>query len=85
MEIPDAKAAVENEWRKLKKILAWHLTNVKNKSEVIAEARTEGHTVHFASLMDLCHLKNSELEPRFQIYKGPVVLRGDIVKDDSGS
>ena len=39
------------------------LTKVINKSEVIDEARTEGHTVHFASLMDLCHLKNSELEP----------------------
>ena len=35
--------------------------------------------------MDLCHLKNSELEPTFQKYKGRVVLRGDSVKDDSGS
>ena len=35
--------------------------------------------------MDLCHLKNSELEPQYQKYKGGVVLRGDIVKDDSGS
>ena len=41
--------------------------------------------MHFASLMDVCHLKNSELEPQFQKYKGRVVLRGDIVKDDSGS
>ena len=41
--------------------------------------------VHFASLMDLCHLKNSELDSQFQKYKGRVVLRGDIVKDDSGS
>ena len=35
--------------------------------------------------MDLCHLKNSELEPQFQKYEGRVVLRGDIVEDDSGS
>ena len=35
--------------------------------------------------MDLCHLKNSELEPQFQKYKGRILLRGDIVKDDSGS
>ena len=41
--------------------------------------------IHFASLMDLCHLKNLELEPKFQKYKGRVVLRGDTVKDDSGS
>ena len=33
-----------------------------------------------SALMDLCHLKNSELEPTFQKYKGRVVLRGDIVK-----
>ena len=35
--------------------------------------------------MDLCHLKNSELEPQYQKYKGRVVLRDDIVKDDSGA
>ena len=57
----------------------------KQKNEVIAEERNKGRKVHFASLMDLCHLKNSELEPQYQKYKGRVVLRGDIVKDDSGS
>ena len=35
--------------------------------------------------MDICHLKNAELEAKRQKYKGRVVLRGDIVKDDSGS
>ena len=35
--------------------------------------------------MDICHLKNPELEAKHQKYKGRVVLRGDIVKDDSGS
>ena len=29
--------------------------------------------------MDVCHLKNSELEPQFQKYKSRVVLRSDIV------
>ena len=43
------------------------------KKYVIAEARKEGKTVHFASLMDICHLK-----------KGRIALRGEIVKDDSG-
>ena len=54
---------------KLEKILAWHLTKVRKK-EVIAEARNEGRTLHFASLVDVCHLKNSELEIKFQKYKG---------------
>ena len=52
---------------KLEKNPAWQLTKVRNKSEVIAEARNKGHTVHFASLMDLCHLKNSELEPYSEV------------------
>ena len=85
MKIPHAKAAVEKEWGKLEKLPAWQLTKVRNKKEVIAEERTENRTVHFESLMDLCHLKNSELEPQFQKCKGRAVLRGDIVKDDSGS
>ena len=70
---------------KLEKIAAWQLTKVRNKNEVIAEARNEGRKVYFVSLMDLCHLNNSELEPQFQKYKGRVVLRGDSLNDDSGS
>ena len=35
--------------------------------------------------MDNCDLKNSELEPQFQKYKGRVEHRGDIVDDGSGS
>ena len=85
MKIPAAKAAVDKEWEKLEKIPAWDLTKVRSKSEVIDEARTKGAKVHFASLMDICHLKNAELETMHQKYKGRVVLRGDIVKDDSGS
>ena len=64
MKLPAAKAAVEKEWEKLEKIQAWNLTKVRNKSEVIDEARTKGAKVHFASLMDICHLKNAELETK---------------------
>ena len=70
---------------KLEKISAWNLTKVRSKKEVIDEAKTSGVTVHFASLMDICHLKNAELETKHQKFKGRVVLRGDIVKDNSGS
>ena len=57
---------------------------VRSKSEVI-EARTKGAKVHLPSLMDICYLKNAELEAKHQKYRGKVVLRGDVVKDDSGS
>ena len=85
MKIPAAKAAVDKEREKLEKISAWNLTKVRCKKEVIDEARTKDAKVHFASLMDICHLKNAELERKHKKYKGRVVLRGDIVKDDSGS
>ena len=49
-------------------------------TEVIDEVKKEGKTVHLAQLMDICHLENSELEPKKQKYKGRVVIRGDIVK-----
>ena len=49
------------------------------------EAQKEEKKVHFATLIDICHLKHAELEPKYQKYKGRVVLRGDIVKDDSGA
>ena len=76
---------MDKKWEKLENILAWNLTKVRSKKEVIDEARTKGVKVHFASLMDICHLKNAELEAKHHKYKGRIVLRGDIVKDDSGS
>ena len=42
MKIPAAKAAVDKEWEKLEKIPAWDITKVRNKSEVIHDARTKG-------------------------------------------
>ena len=49
------------------------------------QQQESGRKVHFASLMDICHLENSELESQYQKYKRRVVLRGDVVKDDSGA
>ena len=85
VKIPAAKAAVDKELEKLEKNSEWNLTKVKSKKKVIDAARASGTAVHFASLMDICHLKNAELETKHQKYKGRVVLRGDILKDDSGS
>ena len=86
MKIPSSK---RKQWIKngknLEKISAWNLTKVRSKKEVIDEAKTKGARVHFASLMHICHLKNAELEAKHQKIKGRVVLRGDIVKDDSRS
>ena len=75
MKILDGKSAVDNEWKKLETIPAWQLDKVESKREVILEAQRDNNKVHFATLMDLCHLKNAELEPKFQKYKGRVVLQ----------
>ena len=71
MKIPDAKAAVGQAWETLEKTLEWQLTKVRNKKEVIDEARKKSKTVHFASSMDTWHLKKSELEPKFQKIQRP--------------
>ena len=76
MKIPAAKAAVDKKWEKLEKIPAWDITKVRNKSEVIDEARKGSRKVHIASLMDLCHLKNAELETKRQkIQRSSCTLR----------
>ena len=69
---------------KNEKISAWNLTKVRRKKWLMKRGRRALQFI-FASFMDKCHLKNVELEAKHQKYKGRVVFRGDIVKDDSGS
>ena len=52
---------------------------LKTKKNVILEAQKEKRKVHFATLMDICHLKNGELEPKHQKYKGRVVLQSKML------
>ena len=85
LKIPDAKAAVVKVLEKLEKIPAWQLTK---KSETRKKwSMKQGIRVVLFILRHwwISVIKNSELEPQFQKCKGRVVLRGDIVKDDSGS
>ena len=85
MKIPDAKGAADKEWDKHEKILAWQMDKVKSKKDVLVQAQKKKNEVHFATLMDICHLRNAALEPHHQNKKSRVVLRGDIAKDDSGA
>ena len=50
-----------------------------------SEAQREKKKVHFAALMGICHWENAELEPKYQKFYGGLVLRADIVKDNSGA
>ena len=40
-KIPDAKAAVEKEWKKLETFPAWKLEKVRSKKEIILEAQRQ--------------------------------------------
>ena len=60
---------------KLKIIPAWDVKKVRPMSGLIRQAKKDGKTVHFANLMDFCHLKNAELAKH---------LQGDNVKDEEG-
>ena len=48
MKIPDAKATVDKEWKKLETIPAWDIENAKSKKEVIKEAQKNNNKVQFA-------------------------------------
>ena len=85
MTIPKARAAVDAEWDKLAGLPAWDLNKMKPKAEVVRSATRRGIDVHFGSLRDLCHLKNSELAEILQRYKGRVVFRGILSKINPGT
>ena len=63
------KPLVNKGWEELESLLPLEKTKVRSKKEVIQEAQKEGRTVHFATLMDICHLKNSEFGPKYLKYK----------------
>ena len=56
------------------------------KGEVVLEAQNREKNSSFCYAEGhLSSQKNTELEPKYQKYKGRVVLRGDSVKDDASS
>ena len=76
MNIPDSKAAVDKEWKKGREVASV----ASDKSEV----RKRGHRqstkrgiVDFSRLivMDVCHLKNSELEKQLPRVYSEVMLK----------
>ena len=62
--IPDAKAALDKEYDKLNRIEAWDMSKVQSKRVIQEKAKRTGKTIHIGELMELCHLKNSQLEKK---------------------
>ena len=89
---PDARAALDKEWRKLENIGgsgtgAWDLTGVREWTDVREESSDDLTRIHIGSLHELCVQKGSELpdgDPNKK-YKGRVVFLGDRVLDGFGN
>ena len=85
MKLPDAKAAVDKEWKNTRDDPSVEFGKSQEQKEGSSGATKRQKESPLCTLMDICHLKNAELEPKLQKYKGRVVLWEDIVKDDSGA
>ena len=86
MKILDAKAAVDKEWKKLETIPALDLEKkARARRRLLWKHKESKRKSTFLHWWTHVTLKNAELEPKLQKYKGRVVLRWDIVKDDSGA
>ena len=64
MKIPDATSCRGQGMEKSSRQFQHGIWQVKSKKEVVPEAQRDKKKVHFATLMDICHLKNAELEPK---------------------
>ena len=76
--------AIKAEAAGLKKLGTWNEAGVREWSDVAAEARREGRTIHVGRLFAIGTIKHSELPEEKQIYKGRIVFQGSNVKDQSG-
>ena len=94
MKEDKAVTAMDKEWNKLafhkrpnpkdKGIGAWDILSVRNKRDVMREARASGKTIHHGRIAELCTQKNSELPDGHEnkMYKGRAVLLGDNIRDE---
>ena len=82
-DCPEAQAAMQKEWTALREQKVWNLLIVREKSDVINEARRLGKEVQFGRVHGICVEKNREL-PHGHLsrkFKGRVVFLGNQVKN----
>ena len=83
MTFPAAKAAMDKEWEKLRTFRrgTWRKSEVRKRWSMKQGRRAQKFILPAWWTSVIWH--NAELEAKHHKYKGRVVLRGDIVKDDS--
>jgi hypothetical protein len=84
-ENADARASLDKEWGRLRKICTWDESTVREWEQVAQEARKNGRVAHVGRIFDICVEKGSELpkgDPARK-FKGRVVFQGNNVRDQN--
>ena len=82
---PKASDAMKAEWDKLINERVWSNKTVRERRDVVAEAKKKEETIHLGSLAGVCVEKNSELKDGDPLkkFKGRVVFLGNNVEDQN--
>ena len=81
---PDAKAAMDKEWKKLADKACWLEKKVKEYRDVAKQHQEDGTKAHFGRIFEICSQKGSELpdgDPNKK-WKGRSVFQGNRVADE---
>ncbi|CAE7357742.1 GIP, partial [Symbiodinium pilosum] len=82
---PDAKAAMDKEWKKLVDKACWLTKKAREYKDVIREHQAQGTKAHFGRIFEICSQKGSELpdgDPNKK-WKGRSVFQGNRVSDEN--
>lgn len=73
---PKAKAALDKEWNNLKTKGVWDESRVRERKDIVNEARRNGTKVHLGRIFEACD------DPRRK-FKGRTVFQGNNVRDEN--
>jgi hypothetical protein len=82
---PKAQAALKVEWQRLKDMVCWDETKVREWAQVSAESKRSGQKAHVGRVFAICVEKGSELPDGHpgKKFKGRVAFQGNDVKDEN--
>ena len=82
---PDAKAAMDKEWKKLTDKGCWLEDKVREFPDVQREAQHQKRKMHIGRIFEICSQKGSELPEGHpdQKWKGRSVFQGNKVSDEN--
>ena len=79
------RQALDSEWNKLiVERNAFDLAGVMEFVAAVQKAKYTKHTFHFGDIIELCHIKNSQLAECMQSFKGRCVFGGHDIRDEEG-